>query len=147
MDITLFLSLPFVYINTLMVEQPRALVDKSDTALISSIVDFAIIDRAAWGGDILCSRARCTEDIVNEWELGTHISTIAQGNLSSRCVMGGINSQKHHSTQRHPPTYSTTPSSPHMSTLLAPPQTPSRTSPSQARPASVLDQSQRGQSH
>ena len=65
-----------------MVEQPSALVDKSDTTLLSSIVDCTIIDRATWGGDILSSRAGRTEDIVNKWELDTHhISTIVQGNL------------------------------------------------------------------
>lgn len=53
-----------------MVEQPRLLLDKHNPALLGCVVDRLIIDRAAGSRDVLRAGLVCTEDVVDERELG-----------------------------------------------------------------------------
>lgn len=52
-----------------MVEQTDVLLHEGDAQLLGSVEDGAIVLAATRGGDILGTRARCAENIVDEGEL------------------------------------------------------------------------------
>lgn len=53
-----------------MVEQTDTLLNKGDAQLRSSLEDGGVVLAASGGGNVLDARARGTEDVVDEGELG-----------------------------------------------------------------------------
>ena len=56
--------------SDLVVEKTGILLNKGDAQALRGIEDRLVVLATARGGDVLDSRAGCTEDVVDEGELG-----------------------------------------------------------------------------